>query len=334
MSTSEKTQEGIVVRVQVRSAKEFLEREIPKAVALQHALLYEGNVHRVIVESEVNSRPFGILLTTAVAVGADLGPFAKGPGVKVWYVSGSGDEEADKHRLKLIFNSLNTEQQEKFIASFTMYHREMEGDDEIDLTTAEGREVLKKSIPTDTKVLVIDYLPACFPMGSIHRTARKELDTWFSDLSKQGVTVVVFDVETKKRTMLGEHRAKNTIYLEQDATAPTQFGGGHLIRRSRVDDADSTPKCVSFWYTEVDGVLSYGFAVPDDEDLDAPILTKRLERLMKVESMLNQDIPQKTIAEILNVHAATICRDVSKIEMANAKAAKANAKSTEARPNQ
>lgn len=78
---------------------------------------------------------------------------------------------------------------------------------------------------------------------------------------------------------------------------------------------------------------------PESAVTIAGIRTKRLERLMKVESMLNQDIPQKTIAEILNVHAATICRDVSKIEMANARAARANAnpnpnpKCSDARPN-
>lgn len=257
MSTSEKTQEGEVVRVKVRGAKEFLDLQEPKSVALQHALLYERNVHRVIVESEVNSRLFALLLAASVAVGADLGPFAKGPGAKVLYISGSGDKDADPHRMKSIFNSFDTEQKAKYIASFSMYHRELEGDDEIDLTTKEGREVLKKSIPTGTKMMVIDYLPPFFPGDTISRKARKELDAWFRDLSNQGMTVVVFDVETKSRTMQGEKRAKNTIYLDHDATAPTQFGGGHLIRRSRVDDADSMPKCVSFWYTEVDGVLTY-----------------------------------------------------------------------------
>jgi hypothetical protein len=328
MSTSEKTQEGNMVSVKVRSAKEFIDSEILKSVALQHALLYERTVHRIIVESEVDSRPFGMLLATTVAVGADLGPFSKGPGAKVWYISGSGDVEADKLRMKLIFKSLNTEQREKFIASLTMYHRGMEGDDQIDLTTKEGREILKKSIPTGTKAIVIDYLPGFFSNGTICRTDRKELDSWFGGLSKQGVTVVVFDVETKARTMLGESRAKNTIYLEQDATAPTQFGGGHLIRRSRVDDADSMPKCVSFWHTKVDGVLSYGFAVPDDEDIDAPKVTKRLERQIKVALMLSENMPQKSIAEELNVHAATICRDVKEIDLANTKAAKANARSS------
>mgnify|MGYP000867311859 CR=1 FL=1 len=326
MSTSEKTQEGDTVRVKVRSAKEVLERQVPQSVALQHALLYAGEVVRIVVGPEVLPRQFGILLGSTVAVGADLGPFSRGPGAKVFYVSGSGDEEADIRRLQLISNSFDKDQQEKLGASLTMYNRGMEGDDPIDLTTDEGREVLKKSIPTDTKVMVIDYLPAFFPTESIHPRERQKVDSWLLDLSKHGVTVVVFDVETKKRAVLGELWAKNTVYLDHDVTAPTQLGGGHLLRRNRVDDADSMPKCFSFWYTEMNGRLEYGFAVPDEEDQDAPHLTKRLECQIKVALMRKEGIPQKTIAEELKVHAATICRDFKEIDMEEAKAAKVQAR--------
>lgn len=327
MSTSEKTQEGDMVRVKVRSLKQVLDHPIPKPVALQVGLLDAGTVLRFVIEPEVPARMFGMLFASTVAVGADLGPFAKGPGAKVLYVSGAGDEGADQHRLQYIFNGLGKEQQGKLATSLTMYHRGMEGDDQIDLTTDEGRAVLAKSIPTDTKVMVIDYLPAFFPTETIHRKVREKLDSWFNELSNQGMTIVIFDVETKKRTMSGEHRAKNTIYLEHDVTAPTQFGGGHLLRRSRFDDADSMPKCVSFWYTEVDGKLDYGFSVPDDEDRDAPHLTKRLERQIKVEAMRSAGMSQKNIAEELKVNAATICRDFKEIDIEAAKADKAKAKS-------
>jgi hypothetical protein len=315
MSTSEKTQEGDTVRVKVRSLNQILDHPIPKSVAFQFGLLDAGTVLQVVIEPEVSARLFGMLLTSTVAVGADLGPFAKGSGAKVLYVSGAGDEEADQHRLQSIFNGFEKEQQEKLATSFAMYHRGMEGDDQIDLTTEKGREVLMKSIPTGTKVLIIDYLPAVFPTESLH-----------------GMTIVVFDVETKMRTMSGERRAKNTIYLEHDITAPTQFGGGHLLRRSRFDDADSMPKCISFWYTEVDGKLAYGFSVPDDEDRDAPHLTKRLERQMKVASMRDKGMSQKTIAEELEVHAATICRDLKEIDFEAARAEKAKAKSSRPQP--
>lgn len=327
MSTSEKTQEGDMVRVKVRSLKQVLDHPIPKPVALQVGLLYAGTLHRFAIEPEVPARQFGMLLTSTVAIGADLGPFAKGPGAKVFYVSGAGDEAADQHRLQSILNGLDKVQQEKLATSFTMYHRGMEGDDQIDLTTDEGREVLSKSIPTGTKVMVIDYLPAFFPLEPFTPKVRQKLDSWFNDLCNRGMTIVVFDVESKKRNMSGERREKNTIYLEQDSTAPTQFGGGHLLRRSRFDDADSMPKCVSFWYSEVDGKLDYGFSVPDDEDRDAPHLTKRLERKLKVESMRNAGMSQKTIAEVLKVNAATICRDFKEIDIEAAKADKAKAKS-------
>jgi hypothetical protein len=323
MSTSEKTQEGDTVRVKVRSLNQILDHPIPKSVAFQFGLLDAGTVLQVVIEPEVSARLFGMLLTSTVAVGADLGPFAKGSGAKVLYVSGAGDEEADQHRLQSIFNGFEKEQQEKLATSFAMYHRGMEGDDQIDLTTEKGREVLMK---------IIDYLPAFFPTETIQRKVREKLYSWFNDLCNHGMTIVVFDVETKMRTMSGERRAKNTIYLEHDITAPTQFGGGHLLRRSRFDDADSMPKCISFWYTEVDGKLAYGFSVPDDEDRDAPHLTKRLERQMKVASMRDKGMSQKTIAEELEVHAATICRDLKEIDFEAARAEKAKAKSSRPQP--
>jgi hypothetical protein len=129
MSTSEKTQEGDTVRVKVRSLNQILDHPIPKSVAFQFGLLDAGTVLQVVIEPEVSARLFGMLLTSTVAVGADLGPFAKGSGAKVLYVSGAGDEEADQHRLQSIFNGFEKEQQEKLATSFAMYHRGMEGDD-------------------------------------------------------------------------------------------------------------------------------------------------------------------------------------------------------------
>lgn len=334
MSTSEKTQSDDVVRVKVRSAKYVLERQFPKPEPLQHGLLYKGSVLRVVIDPDVPVRQFGMLLASTVAVGSDLGPFASGPGAKVLYVSGSGDAEADQHRLALIYNSFDPELQAMLSNSLTLYHRGMEGDDQIDLTTDQGWEVFKKSIPSDTEVVIIDYLPAFFPTENISHKQRKDLETRFRDLSKRGHTIVIFDVESKKRTMLGENRVKNTIYLTHDDTAPTQLGGGLLLHRSRVDDADSMPKCVSFWYTAVDGKLAYGFCVPDDENHDAPRLTKRLERKIKVSQMREAGMSQKTIAKQLEVHAATICRDCEELDNEEHKAEKSKARSSQALPTQ
>lgn len=327
MSTSEKNQDGDMFRFKVRGIQEFLGMSFPKPEALQRGLLYTRNVHWFVVEPDVCVRMLGFLLSCTVAIGADFGPFTKGPGKKVLYISGAGDKAADHHRLNLIYKSLDAEQLARLVASHTIYGRDAEGDAQIDLTTDEGRNIFVRSIPTGTEVLFIDCFSAFSKAESISARQRDELDPWFRKLADQGFTVVIFDVETKKRTMREERRAKNTIYLDYDDTAPTQFGGGCMLRRNRIDDADSMPKCVSFWYTEFDGKLEYGFSVPDDEDLDAPRLTKRLERQIKVEKMLRAGISQKLIAKGLKVHAATICRDTNEIEIRAAKVKKAKAKS-------
>lgn len=326
MSSAEKTQDGDMFRFKVRGIKEFLEMSFPKPQAFQHGLLYKGNVHWLVVEPDVCVRMFGLLLSCTVAIGSDFGPFTKGPGGKVLYISGAGDKASDHHRLSLICKSLEAEQLAKLVASHTIYGRDVEGDAQIDLTTDEGRNIFVRSIPTGTKVLFIDWLSAFSKAESIGARQRDELDPWFLELTGLGFTVVIFDVETKKRTSREERRAKNTIYLDYDGTAPTQFGGGCILRRHRIDDADSMPKCVSFWYTEFDGQLEYGFSLPDDEDLDATRLTKRLERQLKVERMLCAGMSQKTIAAELEVHAATICRDSQEIEIRAAKVEKAKAK--------
>jgi hypothetical protein len=326
MSTAEKTQNGDMVRVKARSATEFLALQIPKPVALQHGLLYVGNVLRVIIDRDMDVRQFAMLFSITVALGADLGPFEKGPGAKVMYFSGSGDKGADQLRLQLVFNSLNAEQKAKLDRSFSVYSRAAEGDDQIDLNTDEGREILNKSIPSDIEVLFIDYLPAFSLTETMGPSKREKLDALFRVFSKRNLTIVIFDLETKQRTMRDEERARNTIYLTHDATAPTEFGGGHLLLRSRFDDFDSMPKRVSFWYTNIDGEFSYGFAVPDDEDLDAPRLTKRLERLIKVDRMRKEGKSQKTIAEKLGVDPATICRDFKEIDKNEAMAARPKGK--------
>jgi hypothetical protein len=241
MSTAQKTQQGEIALVKFRSGKEILERQVPTPKALQHGLLYSGSVVRIVVEPEEDARQFGLLLACTVAVGADLGPFAKGPGTKVAYVSGSGGEAEDLRRLHLAFDGLNRNQQEKFLTSFTMYHCGIEEDDQIDLTDFKGRTALEKSIPSDTKVVFIDFVPAFFPMDTITPRDRKKLDSWYRYLTTLDMTIVVFDVESKKRSMLRENRAQNTIYLTHDATAPVELGGGHLLHRRRVPASNAVP---------------------------------------------------------------------------------------------
>jgi hypothetical protein len=320
MSTALKTQQGDISLFKFRSGTELLGRQISTPTPFQHGLLYSGSVVRVVVEPDEDARQFAMLWACTVAAGADLGPFAKGPGVKVAYVSGSGGEAEDLRRLRLAFDSLDTEQQNGFSASFSMYHCGMEEDHRMDLTTSAGRLALERSIPSDTKVAFIDYMPALVGEDQIKKREQEKLDSWCNSLSKRGLTVVVFDAEAKKSKMLGEHSAKNTIYLTYDDTAPTELGGGHLIHRRRVDASDTLPKCVSFWFTVIDGKLAYGFSVPDSEDRLAPRLTKFLERQIEIEKMLKEDKSQQFIADELGVHASTICRDLKRIEAMRAKA--------------
>lgn len=68
MSTSEKTQDGDMLRFKALEIKEFLETSFPKPVALQQGLLYAGNVHWIVVRTEVPDRMLGSLLCCTVAV--------------------------------------------------------------------------------------------------------------------------------------------------------------------------------------------------------------------------------------------------------------------------
>jgi hypothetical protein len=163
-------------------------------------------------------------------------------------------------------------------------------------------------MPDKVDVVVVDWVPHF----TRPKKARLEPITpyqWFKDLNAESVSVVAFD-RLRSSDRHGNTETTNAFraYLTIDSNAPSQFGDGFQIERWRVTDADYAPRKSSFWHTNLGGELEYGFSLIDVDDVDKPALTRKTEREIKLEILLAANMPQKDIAEELQVHKSTITR--------------------------
>ncbi len=292
-------------------------------IILEHFL--DGSTTlRALVEKGVNHREFLLLLAAHVACGKHFGIYRCPAPRKVQLLS-CGYFAADWHRLSLISKMPEfADAQDLLERNLSIYHRDHEKDPLVDLGYQPHQEAMQRSMPNGTEVVIVDWVP-----GFMRRRMGKLQPIppygWFNSLNDQGIAVVAFDrLERADLDTPTEAVAASTAFLTPDVNAPSQFGGGFLIERGRVGDADYAARNASFWHTEIGGELEYGFALPDPDDLAKPATIRQTERLIKLELMLAKgDLLLKDIAVEFDVHKSTITRWKQELEEGATEAAKA-----------
>lgn len=277
-----------------------------------------GETVYVYFESGVDTRIFGLLAIYAVAAGKDLPPFGVGAGVPVLYCSGAGSKYSDEKRFQLISNRDPFESSRKrAYENMKIYHRDHEGDAPLFLNSRHDQEIFINSIPHGTEFIVLDDAFSWVQRGSEMDCMEKSDFTMFlNSLNALGITVLIFISGTKKAVLHGEISVQsdchNVISLTQDKGAPREFGGGFNVIRRRLDEDESVPTNFQFWYKVVNGEFDFGWECREQLSTTAAKKIEMTERLMKVDMLLKQDKPQKEIAALLDVDAATVSRDVAK----------------------
>lgn len=292
-------------------------------IILEH-FLDGGTTLRALVEKGVNHREFLLLLAVSMACGKHFGIYRCPAPRKVQLIS-CGHFAADWHRLSVISKMpAFADAQALLERNLSIYHRDHEKDPLVDLGYQPHQEAMKRSMPKGTDVVIVDWVPGFMrkPMGRLQPIPPYG---WFNSLNDQGIAVVAFDrLERTDLDTPTEAVAASTAFLTVDVNASSQFGGGFLIERGRVGDADYAMRKASFWHTEIGGELEYGFDLPDPDDLAKPVDTRKDERFIKLELMLaTGDHMLKDIAAEFKVHKSTITRWKQELEKGSTEAAQA-----------
>lgn len=292
-------------------------------IILEH-FLDGGTTLRALVEKGVNHREFLLLLSAHVACGKHFGIYRCPAPRKVQLIS-CGYFAADWHRLSLISKMPEfADAQALLERNLSIYHRDHEKDPLVDLGYQPHQEAMLRSMPKGTDVVICDWVPG-FMRKRMGKLQPVPPYGWFHSLNDQGIAVVAFD--QLERTDLDpptEAVAASTAFLTVDINASKQFGGGFLIERGRVGDADYAARKASFWHTVIGGELEYGFTLPDPDDLEKPATIRHAERLIKLELMMaTGELLQKDIAAEFEVHKSTISRWKQELKEGATEAAKA-----------
>lgn len=314
MSTFHHDHLGGPTRFTTHSLKSILSSE-PKHEAILEHFLDAGKTLRAVCEEDVNHRVFALLVAASIAAGTGLGIYQSCGPRKVFLLWGAGHFESDWHRLKLISRMPEFDAAQALLErNLQIYHRDHENDPPIDLGDSTTQTAMTKTMAQDTEVMIVDWVPSLMRKrsGRLHPIPPFP---WFKELNAKGIAVVAFDewrkADGEPKT---EATAAATAYLRPDPSAPSQFGGGFLIERGRVGDADHAARNCSFWHTEIGGELDFGFYLPDPADEDRPSEVKKRERDIKFEVMLASNMKLVDIAEEFKVHKSTITRWKQELE--------------------
>lgn len=274
-----------------------------------------------LADSGVDMETFAALLAFRSAKGLAVEPFAQPQAAPVLVVFGPrGDFEQSMIMLHRIDQACTNGQEPlEDSGHFHFYHAKAEADEATYLDTRAGQEALLQSLPSGCKFVVIPNLAACL---SPHKTTHDDgvaLASLTEELNRAGIAVAVFEQASSRKSLGSQivHKSSCLVRLMYDEAAPTELGGGfHLVRQKfdPYDSADVIPTRIQFWFTGLNDKLDWGWTYRDQQNTQSAKQTAIKERRIKVANMLAAKMEQKDIASVLDVHAATICRDTAVIQ--------------------
>jgi hypothetical protein len=303
---------GNLEKVTSIRGSDWIRADIPAPPMIFEGLFEDSAVTHVVVASGVDIRRLTVNIVCSIASGTTcLGSFAATRPRPVWYLSASAEAYSEQTRFRQHLETLDTAARELAINNLTIYqpnyHREMVP---AGIEHVETRRALTNSMPEGTECVVIDDIAALVAGVSLNRIARQDVLEWIRTFARGGVAVIYMQ-RTTVHQRLNEVDERNTVYVELDQTAPTEFGGGCLVQRGRFDDADHLPKTAGCWWTLMNGVLEWTYYIPDLSGSDARTM-KRRELDLKVAMMKLHGATGRQMAVILETNETAISRAMSR----------------------
>lgn len=298
------------------SMKELLNAPTPTRPHILPGLIVYGETTYVHVAHTLNGDTFALLIAYVSAYGIEFAPYGIGAGVDVLCLLGKSHpvsyrkvvqriaERDTKHRYE-------ADNGEKLKFRYRFHENEVP----LNLCSRADQDTFLKSVPKNVKLIVFTDLGAWTdPKTDLFDAS--EVATLMTKLNERGIAILLLSRSTRKPSQLdfsGYRNPPNLVWLTQDAAAPTEYGGGFLVSRNKMDEEDPVPTKYRFWYSVKNGKLDSGHFVNDVTPSEAK-RTVMQERQLKVEELLAQGMPQKDISMILRVDPATISRDVAALK--------------------
>lgn len=303
----------------VQSFGEALDWDLPARKFHLNGLLPEGESVIVKFERGMETQVIALFIGFVTAAGKYFEPLGKGASVQVFYFCGAGNKYADHKTFRRISNRDPwPTSRARATKNLKIYHRNFARQAALHLNSIIDQERFIASIPRGTKVVIFDDISVCLPHHEKNQSGYRHVSWLFEKMNELGTTVLAFVPSKETTAQRGElpiaNDAHNVISLTVDTGGPREYGAGFHIMRRKLDDDDLIPTEFQFWYTIMDGEFDFGWECRQKVDRTAAKHIEMTERQMKVDSLRAQGMKQKEIAVLLDVNAATISRDVGRLQ--------------------
>ena len=282
-------------------------------------LIPEAETILFLADPNVDAQTFANLLAFLASRGLPLEPFASPKASPVLVIYGP-EQDLDQtlatlHRIDQACASSDVFKDA--LGNFRFYHPKAEADETTYLDTSAGQAALLASIPKGCKLVVIPDLAACLSPHVKDRDSSLSILT--KKLNSAGVAIAIFESAVPRSSVGAQFVTKSSciVRLTHDEAAPTEVGGGfHLVRKKfdPYDTSDVIPTRIQFWFAALGGKLDWGWTFRDEQNPQSSKQVAIMERRIKVANLLAAKKEQKEIAALLDVHAATVCRDIAAIQ--------------------
>ena len=277
-------------------------------------LLERGTTTFIKVQRDAEPGAYPTRIAHAAAGGLRLPPYGSGKPQKTLLVYGNRDVRASALEVTAMLTSGGSAEVNALAQSnLQLYHPRASGCSVLNLRNPAATEELSAQVIGQVDCVVFDDLDSALAIPSAEKEPRP-LGDFFLRLNQAKVAVVAFcsasvfnRIESELTTV-----ARNHASLYRDPTAPTEVGGGFIVKRKRSDIHDPVPCRFRYFYQIVNGHFSDDFSL-DDPDKNSVKKLAMSERRMQVARLLAQGMSQKDIAEEMEITAATVCRDAGAI---------------------
>lgn len=297
-------------QTEVRSLEEILAKPEPRRECLLPGLIEEGRNVLVRVSKDVDAQPFALALGLAMAAGSQFAPFGKPKPTETLLVLRTANRIPVSEQLKFLHDDCLDSAERKHALT--------------NLNVAEDPpEILWYSRFDWLKDVARYQLVILFDRHRFNNEKElnvEELENFqeiVGEWNKKGISVVAFIGGDKKLASILEDcffsLGNNWLQLDADSGAPTEFGGGVKLTRSKMSETDLVPLSFNLRYAVIDGKMSRGWTYGHSSDGVTEKQIQVAERRIRAAQMREKGMPQKDIATELGVDPSTISRDISKI---------------------
>jgi len=277
-----------------------------------------GTTTIVKVERDAEAGAYPTRIAHAMAGGLQLPPYGAGKPQKVLLILGQRTMRASALEVTAMLTSGGSAEINALAQSnLQFYHPQAKGCSVLNLRNRGTCEEFCARVIGSIDSVVFDDLDSSLAVPSTEKEPGTVGD-FFLELNRAKVTVVAAGSASMLNRIDSELTAvsRTTVSLHRDPTAPTEVGGGFIVKRRRADIHDPVPRRFRYYYQIVKGQFSDDFSL-DDPSKDSLKQLAILERQMQVARLLGQGMSQKDIAQAMELTAATVCRDAEAIKSKN-----------------